>query len=203
MIASLRGTVVSADTQRLVVEVDGVGYAVEVTSSHASSLRVGESALVLTELVVREDSLTLFGFATEPELKLFSALTSVSGVGPRSALGILSAMTPEEIVTAVASEHDLPFKQVTGIGPKTAKLIVVSLHGKLDSFAYLATAGQRVSSQQSAVESTVVQALVGLGWSANAAHEAVETAKLAGADVTEQELLRASLALLQNTPGRS
>ena len=131
MISSLRGTVLSASGGTAVVEVGGVGFAVQLTPDHVLSLRVGDEAFVHTSLIVREDALQLFGFADREQLEVFELLTGVSGVGPKSAIGVLSVLAPDDIAAAVAADDDAPFRKVSGIGPKTAKLIVVSLAGKL------------------------------------------------------------------------
>src|SRR5690606_190429 len=100
-------------------------------SGRGSPGPVGGGGSLQTALGVREDPLPLFGVATQSELEVFGHLIAVSGVGPRSALGVLSALSPAEIARAVAAEDEKPFRKVSGIGPKTAKLIVVSLAGKL------------------------------------------------------------------------
>lgn len=201
MISSLRGTVIGLGHSHAVLDLGGVGMRVELTTSCASQLVVGNQELLHTQLVVREDSLTLFGFSTTEELEMFSLLTSVSGVGPRSALGILSTVSPARIVEAVRQEDERPFKEVSGIGPKTAKLIVVSLHGKLDGFVALGSSASQDSDSPSAVDN-VVQALMTLGWGEHASADAVASAARAGAQTSEKELLRAALVLLQNVPGK-
>ena len=131
MISSVRGTVLAAVGTTVVVEVGGVGLSVQVTPQHALSLRVGAEASIRTALIVREDDLALYGFAEADELAAFDLLRGVTGVGPKSAMGVLAAMTPTEVAKAVTIEDDAAFRKVSGIGPKTAKLIVVSLAGKL------------------------------------------------------------------------
>lgn len=202
MISSLRGSVVDVGQAHVVLDIGGVGMRVEVTHSCAVTLNLGDQAQLFTQLVVREDSLTLFGFVTSDELEMFTLLTSVSGVGPRSALGILSSVSPSRIVDAVRTENEQPFKQVSGIGPKSAKLIIVSLQGKLDNFVFSVEQSVPLDAPQGAA-ATVTQALMGLGWSERAAGEAVQSALHAGVTQDQTELLRASLALLQNVPGRS
>ena len=201
MISSVRGTVLSTtvlnNTAALVaIEVGGVGYAVQVTPQHALTLRVGSEARLHTALIVREDDMSLFGFATTEELGMFDLLRGVSGVGPKSALGVLATLTPDQIAAAVATEDDAPFRKVSGIGPKTAKLIVVSLAGKI-----LAPHGG-VTFTPAAASSTaqnVVAALVGLGWNervaAQAVDEVVESATEDGA-LPVPALLRLALARL-------
>ena len=196
MISSVRGTVLSTAGGFVAIEVGGVGYAVQVTPQHALTLRVGSEARLHTALIVREDDMSLFGFATTEELGMFDLLRGVSGVGPKSALGVLATLSPDQIAAAVSTEDDAPFRKVSGIGPKTAKLIVVSLAGKI-----LAPHGG-VTFTPAPANSTaqnVVAALVGLGWNervaAQAVEEVVESATDDGA-LPVPALLRLALARL-------
>src|SRR5690606_26242019 len=120
---SLRGTVQAVGGVTVVLDVGGVGYAVLVTPRHARSLRIGADAFLHTALIVRDDELALCGFDSAEALEVFELLRSVSGVGPKSALGVLAELTPQEVAAAVAAEDDAAFRRVSGIGPKTAKLI--------------------------------------------------------------------------------
>ena len=135
MISSVRGTVLQVGTSRVVVEVGGVGLDIVVTPANALRLRVGTEATLRTALIVREDDLSLYGFADADERAVFDLLRGVTGVGPKSAMGVLAAMEPGAIAAAVAAEDDAAFRKVSGIGPKTAKLIVVSLSGKMQGIA--------------------------------------------------------------------
>lgn len=172
------------------IDVHGVGYLVSVTPAHALALAPGEQATVLTVHIVREDSVSLFGFATEEEREAFELLIGVTGVGPKSALGVLSALSPNEIARAVETEDDRAFRAVSGIGPKTAKLITVSLSGKL--VATLEPGGSAVAS---AVPDAVVAALTGLGWPEKTAKSALDRVL-----ETADEATRASVpALLRST----
>ncbi len=194
MISSLRGTVLGLSGGSVVVEVGGIGYSVAVTPQHALSLRTGQEVLLHTALVVREDDLSLFGFPDLDALRVFDLLRGVTGVGPKSAMGVLAAMTPDQVASAVAGEDDSAFRKVSGIGPKTAKLIVVSLAGKLLAPARPAAAAVP---PPAAVGSDVVVALIGLGWPERTAQQTVDEI-LADASVerTTQALLRAALAVL-------
>ena len=183
MISSLRGPVLSALGSTVVIELGGVGLSVQATPTQVLALRVGEEAMLHTTLIVREDSLTLYGFASPPEL---------------SALGVLSVLSPEEIALAVAGEDDAAFRKVSGIGPKTAKLIVVSLTGKL-----LAPAAPTASTAKSRVVSTpaqsVVVALIGLGWAEKVASQVVDEIVAEGPATevaTVAQLLRLALGRL-------
>ncbi|WP_020077466.1 Holliday junction branch migration protein RuvA [Cryocola sp. 340MFSha3.1] len=198
MISSLRGTVLSASGGTAVVEVGGVGFALQLTPDHVLSLRVGEETFLHTSLIVREDALQLFGFADREQLDVFELLNGVSGVGPKSAIGVLSVLSPDDIATAVAADDDAPFRKVSGIGPKTAKLIVVSLAGKLTAVRRPAPA-VKTSRAPSSVGDSVLVALVGLGWPERVAAEAVAevTAETEEKDRDSvQALLRLTLSRL-------
>lgn len=198
MIASIRGEVLARGVGWLVVGVGGVGLRVEVPE-RGEVAHVGNTVALHTHLVVREDALTLFGFASTEELDMFGLLLGVSGVGPKSALGVLSELSPAEIARAVAHEDDKPFRRAAGIGPKTAKLIAVQLAGKLDPalFAHVSPVKSSRDDEERSVVSTVIEGLTGLGYPTVAAETAVTDARLAGADLEEASLLRAALSLLQ------
>lgn len=196
MISSLRGTVAAISGTTCVIEVGGVGLAVSVTPALASQLRVGAEASIHTALIVREDDLSLFGFADRDELKIFDALRGVTGVGPRSAMGVVGAVSPSEVALAVANDDDSVFRRVSGIGPKTAKLICVSLAGKLGQFSATSAAP---STAAPAITQSVIVALVGLGWPERVALNAVETALASASDadaVSSARLLRLALSTL-------
>jgi Holliday junction DNA helicase RuvA len=190
MIASLRGTVLEALGTTLVIDVHGVGYAVTVTPDHALSVRTGEEVLVHTAMVVREDDMSLFGFQDRERLEVFDLLRGVTGVGPKSAMGVLAALGPEEIAAAVANDEDAVFRRVSGIGPKTAKLIVLSLTGKLIAV--------RASAPRPAARGAdVLIALVGLGYQERAAQAALDGVLAERPDERQTAvLLRAALSVL-------
>lgn len=195
MIASVRGTVLAAVGSTVVIEVGGVGLAVQVTPPLALSLRVGAEASLRTALIVREDDLSLYGFDGADELAVFDLLRGVTGVGPKSALGVLAVMAPAEIAQAVAREDDGAFRKVSGIGPKTAKLIVVSLAGKLLGI----TAARSPGPAFAAASDDVTVALVGLGWPERVALQAVEDARSSAPESDRESvpaLLRLALASL-------
>lgn len=196
MISSLRGTVLAAAGTSVVIEVGGVGLSVQVTPQLALLLRVGYEASIRTALIVREDDLALYGFAEADELVVFDLLRGVTGVGPKSALGVLAAMSPGEVSSAVAREDDAAFRKVSGIGPKTAKLIVVSLAGKLA----ITSARAQAEARPSSVSDNVTVALVGLGWQERVAMQAVEDA-LATATDSERENVPALLRLALSSLG--
>ncbi len=170
MIASLNGRVVEIKTDRIVVEKGGVGLWVHIPDAMRQSLRAGENISLHTYLVVREDSLTLYGFSTSEEREYFGLLLGVSGIGPRLALAALSALNPAAIRRAVFSEQAEIFTRVPGIGKKTAQQVLLYLQGRLE-------AGDDLEALISMpdVDSQVVEALVALGYSVVEAQAAVQT----------------------------
>lgn len=198
MIASVRGEVLAHGLNWVIVAVGGVGLRLEVAGARVQA-QVGEEVFFHTHLIVREDALTLYGFETTDELEVFSILLGVSGVGPRSALGVLAALTPAEVAIAVAHEDEKAFRAVSGIGPKTAKLITVQLNGKLDpaQFAEADELAQATPAAAGGAAANVLAGLVNLGYVEAQALAAVTDAQEAGAPEDEAGLLRAALALLQ------
>ena len=201
MISSLHGVVLHATSDQVIIDVGGVGFSVAVPSDVAHTATVGERLLLHTSLIVREDALSLYGFADRGELEIFGLLISVTGVGPKSALGVLSHLTVDQIAEAVTGEDDAPFRRVSGIGPKTAKLIVLQLAGKVHP---VSAAAKPAAGSGNDVVSQVAAALVGLGWSEKVATEA---ATQTAADATDAEkgsvasLLRRTLAMLGPAQG--
>lgn len=196
MISSLHGAAAHVDDDSLVVVVGGVGFSVAVTPQVARDTRPGDDVHLHTSLIVREDALSLYGFPTREELVVFTQLLSVTGIGPKSALGVLASLTVPQIAQAVADDDDAPFRRVSGIGPKTAKLIVLQLAGKL---APVRAASASPAATVSAVPAQVAQALVGLGWSERVAEEAVASVAEDASDADRasvQALLRLTLSAL-------
>jgi Holliday junction DNA helicase RuvA len=191
VIASLTGTVLSASNGQIVLDVQGVGYLVNTTVDSVEALSAGQTLTAFTSLVVREDSMTLFGFITKSELEVFELLRSVNGVGPKSALAILGELSVERIAQAVANEQDATFKAVSGIGAKTAKLITLTLSGKLST----SSNGSGSSHSEKAVN-----ALMGLGWNEKLSRETVH--QVGTADMTDKQLLKAALQVLSKAKSR-
>lgn len=192
MISFLHGRVEHAASDQIVLAVDGIGYLVSVTPAHARSVRVGEEIKVLTTLIVREDALTLYGFETPEQKGLFDVLRSVGGVGPKLALAVLGALTPDQIAQAVHDEDPKPFQSVSGIGAKTAKLIAVQLAGRI---AQPVGGGAVAAASGHADALSVTAALVGLGWPEKQAQQAVADAAAAGVEGNDT-LLKAALRML-------
>lgn len=197
MIASLTGNLTHLGANYAVLDVGGVGYRVQLTPTHALELRQGSDITLITALIVREDALTLFGFRSFDERQIFDQLTSVSGVGPKSALAVITHLSPSELARAVETEDVNAFKPVSGVGPKTAKLIILQLKGKLMAVAEPVAAAEDSPQLPASIVKTVdqvVDALIELGTKQAQAQAAVEAAAAElgeGADVPT--LLRASL----------
>ena len=198
MIASLRGVVADIAGPEVVVEVQGIGYLVTVPDRSALRFTVGEELHLHTAMVVRDDHVAIFGFETREELGLFGLLRSVNGVGPKMALAVLGQMTPGAIHDAVLTENDAAFRAVSGVGAKTAKLIVLSLQGAFDHLPTTAGEAPVVADISEVVKASVVQALVGLGWSEKIARGGVEQVLEAasGEPVDASTLLREALSIL-------
>jgi Holliday junction DNA helicase RuvA len=197
MISTLRGTVVHVGPEGVVVEVGGFGLSVAVPGDVVRTTHTGEAISLHTHLVVREDALSLFGFTTREELETFVLLLQVTGVGPKSALGVLSQLSVDQIADAVAHDDDAPFRRVSGIGPKTAKLIVLQLAGKIAPTVRPAARG--AGGGASDIGAQVVQALIGLGWPERVATDAVTTTLETSEEserATVPALLRLTLAAL-------
>lgn len=175
MIASVSGTVLAVRLDAAVVEVGGVGLLVNATPTTLAGLRVGSPARLSTSLVVREDALTLFGFADGDERDVFEILQTVSGVGPRLALAMLAVHTPDGLRRAVATEDLAALKRVPGIGHKGAQRIVLELGDRLGAAVGAGAAAATAVPAADDRREQVVEALVGLGWTARAAADAVTT----------------------------
>lgn len=196
MIASLRGTVLSRGLDHVVVEVGGVGMLVHTTPAVAGAAREGQETTLATTLVVREDSLTLYGFADADEKELFELVQTVSGVGPRLALAMLAVHAPQPLAAAIAQEQIGVLTKVPGIGKKGAERIVLELKDKVLAYASGDDTPEElpVAEPADAVHQQVADALVGLGWSAKQAADAVaRVAEQPDAPSDVAALLRATL----------
>lgn len=202
MIASLRGVVAHVGISSAVIDVNGIGMLIQATPQTLASLRTGTEAQVHTALIVREDSMTLFGFADPGEREVFEILLSVSGVGPRLALAVLAVHSPEAVRVAASSGDDKAFSKVSGIGPKGARRIVLELADKLVPLGTAeAPAGAPAWNDQ------VLAAMTGLGWSEKDAAAAIEATAAEYPDTAKggnvAEILRLTLRRLGQDGARS
>ncbi|RYP81648.1 Holliday junction branch migration protein RuvA [Nocardioides guangzhouensis] len=199
MIAFVRGTVAGVTLSSAVVEVGGVGLEVMCTPGTLATLRTGHEATLPTSMVVREDSLTLFGFLDDDEKQCFELLQTASGVGPKLAQAMLAVLAPDDLRVAVTHEDVKTLTQVPGIGQKGAQRIILELRDRLGA-PVGATSATRTGVPSSAApwRDQVHQGLVGLGWSAKEAERAVdEVAPQAGDAPDVGSLLRAALLALR------
>jgi Holliday junction DNA helicase RuvA len=171
VIASVRGTVVSVSPDGAVIEVGGVGLAVHCAPGTLAGLRTGAPARLATSLVVREDSLTLYGFADDDEKQLFELLQTASGVGPRLAQAVLAVHTPDAVRRAIAGADTAALTRVPGIGKKGAERLVLELRDRVGPVPVGADGAAGVTT--GAWTEQVRQALIGLGWTAAQADQAV------------------------------
>lgn len=185
MISFLRGTLLQRAPDSIILDVHGVGYRVRVPTTTLSSLGdLGTSVELYTHLHVREDDLSLYGFATQDELDLFELLLSVSGIGPKVALGILSSASPNEIRSAIAQGDLEILSGIRGIGKKTAQRLVLELKGKVEL-------GEEIS-ELSPLDGEVAATLINLGYSAAEAQRAARSVR----GTTLEDKLRAALQYL-------
>ncbi len=200
MIASVRGTVCSIGLDHAVLEVGGLGYTVYATPGTLAGLRKGDTAFLATSLVVREDSLTLYGFADAEARDLFGLLQTASGVGPRLALATLAVLDPDQLCSALADGNLTLLTQVPGIGKKSAERLILELRDKVGGVTpALPGSGtdQAVTPSGTRLRSEVSEALVGLGFSAKQADQTLEAVLSGdGSDGDTSAVLRKALAEL-------
>ncbi|HEX3705745.1 MAG TPA: Holliday junction branch migration protein RuvA [Mycobacteriales bacterium] len=204
MIATVSGVVAAVTTETAVVEVGGIGISVQCAPPTLASLRVGESTRLATSLVVREDSLTLFGFATDDERVVFETLQGVTGVGPRLAQAALAVHSPDAIRAAVATDDVGALMLVSGIGRKGAQRLVLELKDKLGPRTFGATVVRLPGRDGPGVwRDQLREALTGLGWSGREVDDALaavgpeaEAAIAVGDTPNVAQLLRSCLQML-------
>jgi Holliday junction DNA helicase RuvA len=205
MIASVRGRVLHAGAERVVVECGGVGLELHVAAATAAGLRVGEEHTVAAALVVREDALTLFGFASQDERALFDQLLGVTGIGPRLALAILGTLGADGVRRAVTIEDVAALARTPGVGRKSAQRLVLELRDRLGATGTTLVGLPTAMGRAAGWAEQVRQALTGLGWTPAQADAAVavvtpvaeEQQSTGGPDVAA--LLRLALRSLDRT----
>jgi holliday junction DNA helicase RuvA len=208
VIAFVRGRVAAVAPDGAVVEVGGVGLTVLCTPATLAGLRLGDEATLATSLVVREDSLTLYGFVDDDERTVFELLQTASGVGPRLAQAVLAVHRPDDLRRALAAEDLTALTRVPGVGRKGAQRMVLELRDRLGAAASAATPASPGGGPGvlAGWQSQVHAGLLGLGWSAREAEEAVaavapeaERSAADGGAVDMAGLLRAALRALSRT----
>jgi len=195
MIASIRGEVLDVALDHAVIEASGVGYRINATPSTLSTLRRGTEARLVTAMIVREDSMTLYGFADADARDLFSTLLSVSGVGPKIALATLAVHDAPALRHALADGDITALTRVPGIGKRCAERMVLELRDKVGP---VGAAVGLPSVNGHAVRGPVVEALVGLGFALKQAEETTDKVLANEPEATQSTALRSALSMLGN-----
>ncbi len=198
MIAYVRGRVLTTTGETAILDVNGVGYEAYCSGGAFRKLTVGEVGELYTYLQVKEDGVTLFGFAEPKEKELFLKLISVSGVGPKMGIAILAALSAEEFAAAVATADVKRLSAVKGLGKKTAEKIVLELHGKISAAEILDAGGDSLqgatppaAAKTAPEDEEAIAALMGLGFTRTESAQAVKKARDLGARTVEETIMKA------------
>ena len=196
MISILRGIVACVGLDHIDIVVGGIGFRVHVTPAFAQAAPRDEEITVYTSMIVREDSMTLYGFESADERDVFTKLLSVSGIGPKIALAALAVLRPDDLRRAVRDQDLATLQRIPGVGKKSAQRMALEIGDKLGTPAALpgVDAAPAPAPSEDAVASEVSAALVGLGWSEAQAAKAIE--KLTGSGLGASDMLRAALVSL-------
>ncbi|MFA0962390.1 Holliday junction branch migration protein RuvA [Roseivirga sp. BDSF3-8] len=195
MIAYVEGKLVHKEFAHVVIDTGGLGYEVKISLNTYNSLPPGESCKLFTHLHIKEDAHTLFGFTAPDEKKLFLDLLGISGVGPNTALTVLSAMSPDEVRKAIVNEEVKTIQRVKGIGAKTAQRIILELKDKLRKDGVEATGGDNIGRvSNNLVREEALTALITLGFAKPAAEKTIDgILKKASGTPTVEELIKLAL----------
>lgn len=198
MIASIRGEVLEIALDHAVIEASGVGYRINATPPTLGTLTRGSESRLLTTMIVREDSMTLYGFEDSESRNLFSLLLSVTGIGPRIAMATLAVLDPNSLRAALADGNITALTRVPGIGKRGAERLVVELRDKVDAIVGSGQANSLPSgiATGNPVREQIVEALTGLGFAAKQAEDATDAVLAAQPDASTSAALRAALASL-------
>ncbi|MFC7450232.1 Holliday junction branch migration protein RuvA [Rhodococcus daqingensis] len=201
MIASVRGEVLEIALDHVVLEAAGVGYRLNATPATLATLQRGTDVRLVTAMIVREDSMTLYGFHDTESRDLFGLLQTVSGVGPRLAMATLAVLEPEALRKALAEGNVTALTRVPGIGKRGAERMVVELRDKVEAVAVSSDPGGDGSPAvvPGLVREQIVEALVGLGFPAKSAEQATDTVLAADPEAGTSTALRSALSLLGKT----
>ena len=199
MISYLRGKVLTTTAETAILDVNGVGYEAYCSRGAFRKLTQGEVGELYTHLQVKEDGITLFGFESVREKELFLKLISVSGVGPKMGIAVLSGMSADEFATAIATADAKRLAAVKGMGKKTAEKIILELHGKISAAEVLGASADELTPSKisqatekpSAEDEEAISALTGLGFTRNESVQAVKKARDLGAKTVEEVIMKA------------
>ena len=199
MIAYLRGKVLTTTAETTIIDIGGLGYEVYCSSGAFRKITVGQYVELYTYLQVKEDGMTLFGFESTKEKELFLKLTSVSGVGPKLGIAVLSTLSGEEFAQVIATTDVKRLSAVKGLGKKTAEKIILELHGKVSAAEVMSASGDPISlsvapmsqTKLSPADEEAVSALMGLGFTRTESAQAVKKAREGGASTVEEVIMKA------------
>ncbi len=191
MITHLSGKLIEKNPTNLIIECAGIGYEVRISLNTYSAMGNEEAVHVFTQFVVREDAQVLYGFATRDEREMFNHLVSVSGIGPNTALIMLSSLIPEEIAAAIQSEDVRTIQGVKGIGAKTAQRVIVDLRDKMLKFNF---SEENILQKNNTVRNDALNALLSLGFDKKAIEKVLD--KLTTEDKTVEQIIKEALKML-------
>lgn len=196
MIAYLKGKVLTLTAETAILEVNGVGYEIYCSGGAFRKLVIGEIAELYTYLQVKEDGVTLFGFASTREKELFLKIVSVSGVGPKLGISVLTGLSADELTQAIATADVKRLSAVKGLGKKTAEKIVLELHGKISAAEVMSASGTDLTAGVAAAplpaqDEEAISALMGLGFTKSESAQAVKRARDNGATTVEDVIRKA------------
>jgi Holliday junction DNA helicase RuvA len=201
MIATLRGKVLGANDQSVILDVNGVGFSVMVTPTVRRQAEIGSELFLHTALLVREDAFTLFGYQTIAERETFLLLQTVSGIGPKVSHAILSSLSLNQLISAISSSDSKSLEKVSGLGKKGAQRIILELKDKVENFVGGdgSEGAKQISNNPAAL--SVAEALAGLGFNAREIEHALEIVQASSADSVEAKLKIALTALQSGGQG--
>lgn len=194
MIAFLKGKLIHKDPAYVIIDVNGVGYHVHISLQTYSEIKDQENILLFTHLNIREDAHILFGFSKETEKKMFQMLISVNGVGPSTAIVMLSYMSVDELKSAILHDDVNALQKIKGIGGKTAQRVIIELKDKLKKDSYEEIIPSATGIRHNTVRNEALSALITLGISRNVAEKSVDAVlKKSGNTVTLEDLVKQAL----------
>ena len=191
MIAQLNGRLVEKSPTEVVIDCGGVGYEVKISLNTFSTIGSDESIKLFTKLVVREDAQILYGFADKIEREMFNHLVSVSGIGPNTAMIMLSSLVPEEIASAIQNEDARTIQSIKGIGAKTAQRVIIDLKDKMLKMTF---SSENMFNANNTSRFDALTALISLGFDKKSAEKAID--KIATGDESVEQLIKGALKIL-------
>ena len=191
MIGHLNGRLIEKNPTELIIECGGIGYEVKISLHTFSAIGSEESIKVFTKLIVREDAHVLYGFASKEEREMFNHLISVSGIGPNTAMIMLSSLVPDEIAHAIQSEDVRTIQSIKGIGAKTAQRVIIDLKDKMVKMVF---SSENIFSQNNTNKFDALTALVSLGFDKKNAEKAID--KISTREETVEQLIKEALKIL-------